>query len=324
MRKSAIALAASVVVAAAAVGLSKPTPLAVSVSIPAIHGDLDTFIADSESAAAKRHPLIPGAEKRIRWQNQGEKTELALVYLHGFSGTRQGLAPVPDRVADALSANLFETRLTGHGLARGGLTGVRAEDWLADGVEAIEIGSRLGERVIVMGTSTGATLAVALADHPVAASVEAVVMISPNFRPYDAKSEWVTWPGGPWLLRMLVGSTHSFEPANAEQARYWTTTYPTDAIVEMMRLVDLANSKPPRSLGQPLLTLYSAHDQVVSYTATLEALEKLDSPYQTTVELGEVGDRANHLLAGDILSPESTGRVVDLIVEFVRSIPDAR
>jgi esterase/lipase len=325
VRRTAAAIVAigAVAAVAAALLLSTPPKLSRVPDVPALPADLDAYLAASEAAAAGRHPLVPGTEKRIRWQTPGQETDWAVVYLHGFSGTRQGLAPVPERVADALSANLFETRLAGHGRVHGGLVGTRAEDWLDDAAEALAIGSRIGKRVIVIGTSTGGTLAMAMAGDPAMTDVAAIVMVSPNFRPFDPMSAWITRPGGPWLLRMLVGRTYSFEPASAEQARFWTTSYPASAVVEMMRLVDLVDARLPATLGQPVLTLYSAHDQVVSPAATLEALDQLDAPLKEVIEVGEVGDRMNHLLGGDILSPESTDRVTKLITDFILFLPAA-
>ena len=298
--------------------LFTPPKLVNSAAVPTLPEDLDAYLLERELAAGERLPLVPGTEKRIRWQTVGEKTEYALVYLHGFSGSRQGLLPATELIADALDANLFETRLRGHGRANDGLVDVRAEQWLEDAAEALAVGARLGNGIILMGTSTGATLAMAMAEHPAMADVEAIVMISPNFRPYDPKSSWVTAPGGPLLLRLLVGSTHTWEPANELQARYWTTTYPVDSVVEVMRLVDLANDQLPLDLGQTVLTLYSTRDEVVSPLATEAALELIDSPNKRTIDLGEVGDRKNHVLAGDILSPKSTDEVVRHVVEFIR------
>ena len=300
--------------------LLTPPKLANSAVAPDLPDDLDAYLLGRERAVAAQFPLIEGTEKRIRWQTEGERSDYALIYLHGFSGSRQGLLPATELIADALGANLFETRLRGHGRAENGLVDIRAEDWLEDAAEALAVGARLGDRIILMGTSTGATLAMAMVEHPAMANVEAIVMISPNFRPYDPKSSWVTAPGGPLLLRMLVGASHTWEPANAAQARYWTTTYPVESVVEVMRLVDLANAQLPRALGQSVLTLYSTRDEVVSPLATEAALELIDSPNKRTIDLGEVGDRKNHVLAGDILSPESTDKVVRLIVDFIREI----
>ena len=82
---------------------------------PVIPADIESYLAESEQRAGAGAPLIPGTEKRIRWSAGREPTDYAIVYLHGFSATRQELAPMLDRLADALGANLFETRLAGHG-----------------------------------------------------------------------------------------------------------------------------------------------------------------------------------------------------------------
>lgn len=286
-------------------------------TMPGLPGDLDAYLAATEQSAASAFALIPGTEKRIRWHSDTVRTACSVVYLHGFSATRQEIAPVAERVATALGANLFETRLTGHGRAWGAMVDVSAEDWLEDAAEAIAIGKRLGERVIVIGTSTGATLALAMAGHPAFDSIDALVFISPNFAPSDAAARWITKPGGPLLLRSTVGDTRSWQAHNAQQERFWSTRYPSAVLVEVMRLVDLANSKLPLDIEQPLLTLLSPNDSVVSPQAVYESLERIAAPRKHLVEFDDVGDPSNHVLAGDILSPENSDQVAREIVEFV-------
>ncbi len=320
MRVSVIAVLLAAILLVAAF-VSVPSKLVNTAQAPALPDDLDSYLAGREQAAAEEFGLVEGTEKRVRWLKAGEKTPYALVYLHGFSGSRQGLVPATDRIADAIGANLFETRLAGHGRERGALEDIEAEQWLADAAEALAIGARIGERVIVMGTSTGATLALAMADHRLMDDVAAIIMVSPNFQPHDGRSKWLTGPGGLILLRLTVGESYSFEPRNAAQARFWSTTYPSDALVEMLRLVDLVNDQLPLTIGQSLLTVYSSHDQVVSPDATLEALKRIEARHKRTIEFGEVGDLMNHVLAGDILSPETTDEFVSLVVDFIGEVP---
>ena len=290
-----------------------------SASVPVLPDDLDNYLEAREAETAAQYPLIPGTEKRIRWQVPGERTAFAVVYLHGFSATRQEIAPTTELVADALGANLFETRLTGHGRATGVMLEMRAEDWLADAAEALAIGSRIGERTILIGTSTGATLVLTMADHPLMRDVEAIVLISPNFGPEDPAAQWLTRPGGPLLAHLMLGDTRTWEPRNDQQARYWSTSYPTQAIVEAMRLVDLAHSRLPQQLEQSLLALVSPNDGVVSPRLMREALAEISAPRKELLEFDEVGDQKNHVLAGDILSPDNTAAAVTAIVDFVRN-----
>ncbi len=262
MRK--LSTAVLVLLLLAAVGfVHTPSALVGKPDAPALPKNLEQYLRERERAAAADYLLIPGTEKRIRWHDGVAQTEFAIVNLHGFSGSRQGIAPLVDRLADALGANVFETRLAGHGRVEGAMRGVRAEHWLADGAEALAIGSRLGKRVIVVGTSTGATLAIAMAQDPAFASVDTLVLISPNFAPADPMANWITRPFGPLLLRAAVGETRSWQPHNELQGRFWSTSYPSAIVVEVMRLVDRAHRMLPLDTQASVLTMLSPDDFIV-------------------------------------------------------------
>ena len=284
---------------------------------PDLPDDLDQYLASTESAS--EYPLIDDTSKRIRWQVAGQTTEFSIVYLHGFSATRRELTPTIEIVADALGANLFETRLTGHGRASGALVDIRAEDWLDDAAEALAIGQQLGDNVIVVGTSTGATLAVAMLDHPLMKHVTDLVLLSPNFALRDGKSRLLTMPAGPQLVNALIGPTRSFETHSDLHARFWSTTYPTSALVEMMRLVDYANGKRPDTVDAHLLVLLSPDDKVISPQAARAFLDGIEARSKALIEVLDSDDPNNHMLAGDILSPSTTERVAADIVTFIKT-----
>jgi esterase/lipase len=319
-RRFQYGLLAFVLAVAIAAFATAPPTLVNEAAAPKINGDLDAWLARSERAAGQVAALIPDTEKRIRWfeERRGSKTRYAVVYLHGFSATRQEIAPVGERVADGLGANLFETRLRGHGQILNPLAGVRAEDWLEDAAEALAIGAALGEKIILMGTSTGATLALAMTGHPSFDRVGHLVLISPNFAPSDPSAEFLTWPGGPQLAYMVAGDTRSWTPRNDLQARYWSTTYPMDAVIEMMRLVKYVRAQLPLDLAQPLLVIYSPVDRVVDTARITRAFEQMNSPRQQLIEIPDSGDPSNHVLAGSIMSPATTSVVADSIVRFVK------
>ncbi len=300
--------------------VTAPEKLVSETQAPEIKGDLTEFLAQEEREVAAHEAIIPDTEKRISWYQgrKDSKTPYSLVYLHGFSATRQEIAPVGEELADALGANLFETRLAGHGLQQHALQDVRAEDWLADAAEALTVGAAIGDRVIVMGTSTGATLAMAMVGSPAFAKVSSIILMSPNFGPKDTSAELLTWPGGPQLAYLLVGDTRTWTAHNELQARYWATTYPMDAVIEMMRLVDYVRTRLPLRLEQDLLVFYSPADTVVETGRTVEAYGEIDSPHKQLVVIPSSSDPSNHVIAGNIMSPENNGTVVEDIIEFVR------
>ena len=300
-----------------ALWLSTPPVLDYRLAARELPGDLDDWLDDEERGVDERFGLVEGTRKRIVWQTAGERTRYAVVYLHGFSATRQETAPLAARVADGLGANLFETRLAGHGYRSEPMHGVRAEQWLDDAAEAIAIGARLGERVVLIGTSTGGTLALAACQAACARTVSDIVLISPNFAPRDPSAHWATRPGGSLIARLAVGETRSWTPHNELQARYWSTTYPVGAAIEMMRLVDLLQSELPLRLDQNLLVFISPDDAVVSPAATRDAFAGIEAPRKQLVEITTSGDPSQHVLAGDVLSPGTTGEMAARIVAFI-------
>ena len=148
----------------------------------------DTVLGDDpelwlEVSEQRFSDIRPGAAKRILWAGaKGARTPISIVYMHGFTASAEEIRPVPDEVARELGANLFYTRLAGHGRAPEAMGEPSAGDWINDMAEAMAIGRHIGDRVIVIGTSTGGTLAaIAATDPELSRNLAGVVMISPNF-----------------------------------------------------------------------------------------------------------------------------------------------
>jgi esterase/lipase len=244
------------------------------------------------------------------------------VYLHGFSATRQETAPVSELVAKSLGANLFETRLHGHGLPGDSLGSVTAQDWLTDAVEALEIGRRLGDSVLVIGTSTGGTLGVWLASLESAQreGLNALVLISPNFGPKDRAAAVLTLPWAKVLLPRFIPQ-REWTARNDEQRRFWTMKYPSTALFPMQALVEHTRSRSLKGYNVPTLVFFHENDQVVDAARTHDwidtlAMETLSSVEQVSIIPTDGED--GHVLAGRIVAPSQTNTVRDKIVEFVR------
>jgi alpha-beta hydrolase superfamily lysophospholipase len=156
-----------------------------------------------------------------------------------------------------------------------------------------------------------------MSSHQAAGAVSDIVLISPNLQPSDGNAAWLTRPAGRLVARLIAGDTRSWEAHNERQARYWSTHYPIEAAVEVMRLVDMLNARLPMPLEQNLLVLLSPRDTVVAPAATKRAYEHIDAPRKALIEIHDAGDPSNHVLAGDILSPDSTDEVAATIADFV-------
>ena len=285
--------------------------------------DLDGWLADMEAQVLG---LDPAAAKRILWAGvPGERTDLSIVYLHGFSATHWELRPVPDRLGEALDANVFLTRLTGHGRDGAALAEATAGDWLEDVAQAMAVGRALGDRVVVMGTSTGGTLAAILAADPALAeqreALAGVILVSPNFAVSNPAAELLTLPAARSWLPLVAGETRGFDPRNQRHARHWTTEYPTVALLPMAALLDHAERLDFGAADAPALFWFSPADRVVEPRATEEVAAEWGGPTEIArVRLPAGDDPSSHVIAGDILSPSATPGTIAAMTNWLRGL----
>ncbi|MBN1699282.1 MAG: alpha/beta hydrolase [Spirochaetales bacterium] len=273
--------------------------------------DLDDYLFEKE----KNVPgLTPGTEKKIVWAGApGEKTDSAFLYIHGFSATRQETVPVADRVAAFFNANLYYTRLKGHGRDGDALAEACAGDWISDIWEAWEIGRRIGRKNVIIAVSTGAPLAAWLATK--VTGLSALVLISPNFEPADKAARLLLLPWGNLIARLSVGKYYHFEPQNSLHEKYWTSAYRSGALLQMMATCRLGWKADLESISIPILCLYTENDRVISIPKLKHAYERFGSGIKKIINVGKARD---HNMTGSIISPETVDDVVDIIEAFLK------
>lgn len=299
-------------------------------TIPADAFALEAQLAESERRIDQSNfgPITPGTEKRIFWAHADRrKTAFSVVYLHGYSATRQEVSPLTEQLAAHLGANLFHTRLSGHGQPGEAMASASADDWLADTLEAYAIGEQIGERVIVVGTSTGGTLALWLARRSEAANLAALLLVSPNLGPRDPRSEWLKEPWGEQLAAAVIGPTYEWRPANEAHAKFWSWRYPSSALIPMMALVDYVRSSDLELVTTPTLVIYSNRDRVVSHEQIETMFNRLGRdasslPIKRSIVMDRSEDPSHHVLAGDVLAPNDTARVLRHMQDFLDSLQE--
>jgi len=285
---------------------------------PELPEDLDTWLAGREAGVAG---LRDGDGRGIVWADPEVRgrTDVSIVYLHGFSADRHEVEPVISELGAELKANVFFARLAGHGRDGPAMAEATVEAWLSDAAEAIAVASRIGRRIVLIGTSTGGTLAVSTAARPeVQDRLAAMILVSPNFQPKDRNSRIFLQPWGEQIASLVVGSERCWEPLSEAQQRHWTTCYPMSAVTPMMALVERVRTMDLSSITTPTLAVYSPADEVVDGTETSARLATMTSASIRTVDVPSTTDPSYHVLAGDIVSPESTDDVRRLMAEFLR------
>lgn len=315
-----VVVPAAVVGALWALGPYEPVEVDVGFDETRLAGGIGPYLAAQE---ARFDDLTDGVEKRVIWAGEAEaKTDLAVLYVHGFSATSEELRPVPDLVAAAHGANLVFTRLRGHGRPGAALGEARVRDWVEDVEEGLAVARAVGREVIVIATSTGGTLvAEALLRPGGQEGLRAVAFVSPNFAINDSRAWMLTLPGARHWLPLVVGRERAWEPSSEAQGRYWTTRYPVSAVTVLAALVKHAAAQDYSRVGVPTLFYYSAADSVVDAAAT----DRIAADWgragipATVVPLPDDADvvENRHVIAGWIASPGNTEATVKVILDWL-------
>ncbi len=247
-----------------------PSPISISVPIDS----LDGWLAYRESSFKT---LKPGNEAEIIWLNDSvQVTEYAVVYLHGFTASKAEGGTLHRDFAKRFGCNLYLPRLFGHGLdTTDAFIDLRPENYLQSAKEAIAIGKKMGEKVILMCTSTGATLGLYLAAHDPA--IESIICYSPNIDIYDPNSKFLTGPWGLQLVRLIMGSDFRSYDAEAEYKKYWQTHYRIEGLVAVRSLLDATMTKETFSqIYQPVfVAAYFKDEEHQDKTVSVEAMRQI-------------------------------------------------
>ena len=312
---SAIAV---VVLAADAAGGWRTDPIS-SNQLPPAAFTLAQIEQRLQTAETQITDIRPGLEKSIIWADQPQKrTAFSIVYIHGFSASKEELRPVPDEVAANLGANMFFTRLTGHARNANAMRDASLDAWMQDLAEAFAVGTTIGDNVIVISCSTGGTIvAQGVARGMFSKKLFSTVFISPNFGVQDKMAPLLTWPLARFWVPLIAGEMQNSQLRNARHARYWTTSYPTISLIPMMQLIKATKNADMTYSNLPALFYFSPDDKVVEPQQTENFIRRWRGPKQIVRIAGhESEDYLNHLITGDVVSPSQVTRSVDSIINW--------
>jgi esterase/lipase len=255
----------------------------------------ETWVKQVESDKKIRQ----GNESQFYWADSvNKKTEYVLLYLHGFSASPEEGAPTHLDFAKRYGMNLYAPLLAEHGLIEAEpMLNFTAEAWINSAKEALAMAALMGDKVIIMGTSTGGTSALFLASEP-ANRVHGVITYSPNIRVFDKRASILTGPWGLQLSKLVKGSNYNRWEAPAGAEQYWHLKYRLEAVVEMQRLLEATmNEETFAKITAPTFLGYyykneDQQDNVVSVAALEQMFEQLGSEKKYKVALPEVGAHA--------------------------------
>ena len=264
-----------------------------------------------------------GVEKKVIWAEEiNKKTPISIVYIHGFTASSEEVRPLPDKIANDLNANLFFTRLTGHGRNPTAMETCSIPNWMKDLHEAIEIGSRIGEKVILMSSSTGGTISVTSAlDKEVSQKILGYIFMSPNFGINNKFANMISWPFSEYWLKLILGKNIKHNARNNLNKKFWTMSYPTNALIPMGKLIKEVNKKDFSTVDKPALFYFSMEDKVVDPNKIKKFISNWGGEITTKiVKLSSKDDKFSHVLAGDIISPNQTENAKLIMINWIKNL----
>ncbi|MDZ7716237.1 MAG: hypothetical protein U5J95_08515 [Balneolaceae bacterium] len=287
--------------------------------------ELDSWIAKKEDSVEF---LKPEAKASVNWAdlNNKSKTSFSILYLHGFKASKGEGDPVHKEVAQTLGLNLFLSRIYKHGLNNpDAFRNLESKDLTSSAEEALQIAKKLGNKVIIMGTSTGASLGLYLASKKENRDIIAALLLySPLIKFYGVQNLLLSKKVGRSFLKFFTPRDYRLKSQNQteDQEKIWYSTYHIDGAFALGRFVeDNMKKETFEKVSCPVFTAYYYknifnQDKVVSVKAIKKMHEQLGTdPNQK--ELLKLPHADSHIISCELVS-KSTTELKKNSIQFLR------
>ncbi len=299
------------------------TPSASWTDIPDTVSQIDAYIAAKESKTV----LKPGNEARVIWADstQPTKTKIVFMYVHGFSASPMEGDPLHREVAKKFGANLLLARVAGHGVPDSDSTyaTVTADEYYQSVENYYAIAKKLGDEVVVLGTSFGGAMSLVLAaNHP---EIKALMLYGPCIAIKDPNATLLDNPWGLQMAHLITGSDYRDIPVMAPgHAENWSLHYRLEGVVAVQNLLTHAMTKEVfEKVKIPVFMGYyykdEAHqDNVVSVVAMKEMYAALGTPAALKREEA-FPNSGNHVITSNLLG-KLTDKPIASSEAFLRNV----
>lgn len=267
--------------------------------------------------------LKPDNGTRIFWANDSvkERTDYAVLYLHGFSASWYEGYPAHVNFAKKFGCNLYIPRLASHGIeTEDALIDMTPDRLWESAKEGLMVARSLGKKVIIMSTSTGGTLGLKLAaDFP--EYVDGLILYSPNIKINNSAAFLLSKQWGLQLGRKVNGGKYRItnEDFNSKDCQYWNCKYRMEATVYLQQLVEATMNKETfKNVTTPVFLGYyykddKHQDETVVVGAMLKMFDQLgtSTDRKAKVAFSEAGE---HVIACELTS----GSYEEVIAETIK------
>lgn len=279
--------------------------------VPGSATQVDLQLLQQEIISSEKNTdyIKPDNESRFIFADSlPQKTEYCLLYLHGFSASPREGYPLNQDFPQRYGMNAYIPRLYAHGLETGqNLVDMTPDLLIESAKEAFKIARQLGDKVILMSSSTGGTLSLILAAENT--DIAGIILYSPNIEMVETTTKILTFPWGLQMGKLLGGTLIEYPDDPPLEQKYWQSSYRIEAVAYLQSLIE--NTMTYRTfekVEQPLFLGYyyldeEHQDPTVKVSAMLDMYKHIASPeaVKRKVAFERVGV---HPLASDIKSKD--------------------
>lgn len=276
----------AVLIVAYLAGPKFPKPV-LSATLPTVNietADFNTYLKNKEAGLK----IKPDNESKIIWANDSlkNKTPYCLLYLHGFAACWYEGNPVNIDFAHRYGMNLYAPLLASHGIdTTEALIDMTPDRLYESAKKALVEAQSLGDKVILMGTSTGATLSLKLAaDHP--ELMDGLILLSPNIELNNPAAFLLSKPWGLQVARFVFKGKYRITNKDSASidCHYWICKQRLESSVYLQQLLEATMTNETFSkVDKPLFMAYYYKDEehqdpVVKVDAMLKMYDQLNTP----------------------------------------------
>jgi len=307
-------------------GPKPPTPL-LNKDLPAVSSQIEkveSYVCKNDSGLN----IKPDNESRIIWANDSvrSKTKYVLLYLHGFSASWYEGYPANIDFAKYFGCNAYFPRLASHGIVTDDpLLDMTPDRLWESAKQALMVARVIGEKVVIMSTSTGGTLGLKLAaEFP--ELVDGLILLSPNIRINNGAAFMLSKPWGLQIGRKVTGGNYRVTNENfdSKECQYWNCRYRMEAVIYLQQLVEATMKKSTyESVKTPVFLAYyykdeTHQDETVRVDAMLEMFDQLGTAPELKLKTA-FPEAGTHVIGCELFSG-SYREVANATINFGKEI----
>lgn len=235
-----------------------------------------------------------------------KKSNIAIVYLHGFGASNREGNPIVNKLAKDFNANVYQSRLAGHGFKDvSGFKSLTPKKYIASAKKALEIGKKIGKKVILVSTSTGGTLSLYLASKD--KDISSLILYSPFIDVIDKRMMAILTPEGKKQMIAKYGGETFEQERPKEQLPFWSTKYHINGYIALLQM--LQNTMIKETFSQVNCPVFLGYyykdeehqDKVVSVNAMKEMFKVLGTKQEKKEQVA-FPHVNNHVIGCDLRS----------------------